>query len=516
VKAVEAPCPSCGGTVEFKVSSSLVTVCEFCQSVVARGDRKLEDRGKVAAIVETDTPLHLGMRGKHRGHEYELIGRVQYQHEAGGVWNEWYASFTNGHWGWLAESQGQFHITFERKLAPKALAAFPKLDDLEVGRKFSFPKVGEFTVGEIGEAQCVSAEGEVPFQFVPNESHRFADLHGDEGRYATFDYSGEQAAVFIGQEVTLAEIGVGEDVVDPEAAPREITAAGAVACPQCGGSMELRAPDKSLRVCCPFCNALLDAEHGTLKYLTTLSMEKHDPLIPLGKTCKLDDVEYTVIGFMRRSTKEDKKKYFWQEYLLYQPRIGFRWLVHSDSHWNFVEPISPGEVSAKDLRATHKGKDYRLFAKGLGTVEYVLGEFYWKVAIGQTVLMADYVAAPYMLSVERSGSTGRGEVHWSRGRYLTVDEVEELFAVESLPRTFAVGPNQPFPIGNLVFGMWAAFVGLLFVIDLIFVSFKPKVDQFLFFLALVAVSAVPIGTLIYRFSFEKSRWEDSQYSPFTS
>ena len=64
MRKIEAPCPSCGAPVEFKVSSSLVTVCEFCHSLVARGDRKLEDLGKVAALVETNSPLELGATGR--------------------------------------------------------------------------------------------------------------------------------------------------------------------------------------------------------------------------------------------------------------------------------------------------------------------------------------------------------------------------------------------------------------------------------------------------------------------
>src|SRR5262245_57394322 len=67
VKGVQASCPACGGPVRFKVSSALVTVCEFCRTVVARTDRAIEDLGKVAAIVETDSPLQLGLKGTFRG-----------------------------------------------------------------------------------------------------------------------------------------------------------------------------------------------------------------------------------------------------------------------------------------------------------------------------------------------------------------------------------------------------------------------------------------------------------------
>ena len=58
-----AHCPACGGIVEFHVASSLVTICEHCHSAIARGDKALEDYGKVADLVDTQSPLRLGLQG---------------------------------------------------------------------------------------------------------------------------------------------------------------------------------------------------------------------------------------------------------------------------------------------------------------------------------------------------------------------------------------------------------------------------------------------------------------------
>ena len=52
----------------------------------------------------------------------------------------------------------------------------------------------------------------------------------------------------------------------------------------------------------------------------------------------------TVIGAMARSVTIEGTQYFWSEYLLYNPQIGFRWLVNSDNHWNYVQAVPPGEV----------------------------------------------------------------------------------------------------------------------------------------------------------------------------
>ena len=115
MKGLQAPCPACGGPVRFQISTSLVTICPFCHSVVARGDKRLEDLGKVADLTETGSPLKVGLSGKYQGKRFTLVGRSQYKHAAGGVWDEWYAAFPGDRWGWLAEAQGRFYLTFARK-----------------------------------------------------------------------------------------------------------------------------------------------------------------------------------------------------------------------------------------------------------------------------------------------------------------------------------------------------------------------------------------------------------------
>src|SRR5919112_733668 len=62
--ALQANCPSCGAQVLFKTGSSVVVVCEFCRSVVARTDRGIEDAGKVADVAEKGTARSLAAEGE--------------------------------------------------------------------------------------------------------------------------------------------------------------------------------------------------------------------------------------------------------------------------------------------------------------------------------------------------------------------------------------------------------------------------------------------------------------------
>ncbi|HSB28761.1 MAG TPA: DUF4178 domain-containing protein, partial [Pyrinomonadaceae bacterium] len=160
MSALTANCPSCGAPVSFKSGSSIVVICNYCRSAVARTDRELRDIGRVAELVETGSPLQLGLRGTWRGINFELTGRAQMGHEAGGVWDEWYATFANGSTGWLAEAQGRFYLTFAEKIDPSAI---PPVTRLRLGLPVeSIPAATPPIVAEIGFARTLGAIGEIP------------------------------------------------------------------------------------------------------------------------------------------------------------------------------------------------------------------------------------------------------------------------------------------------------------------------------------------------------------------
>ena len=516
----QAPCPACGAPVEFKVSASLVTVCPFCNSAIARGDKKLEDHGKVADIAETQSPLKLDLKGKFRGKPFRLVGRVQYNHSAGGVWDEWYAQFPNGKWGWLSEAQGRFYMTFRPK--DKDTSWIPPMDSIQAGGVVQL-KDNEFTVAEIGQGTIAGAEGDIPYSFTPGEEHTFADLYGKEGQFASLDYGGEPAA-FFGWQVSLAEIGL----AGVAAAPKDAKAISArqVACPNCAGALTLQAPDETMRVGCPYCNSLLDCDKGNLEFLKTLK-KKVNPLIELGSRGTLYGTEFTVIGFMQRSVRYDIR-YYWTEYLLYNPGRGFCWLINANDHWSFVETVSPADVHDYKSSAAYDGKNFKLFERTIARVETVLGEFYWKVESGEEVAMRDLIAPPYSLSIERSmevaaqeEGAGRakmnlGEVNISVGTYTPHADVEEAFKVSDLPRSFKVAPNQPFPCERTVYGYWLAVICALFVVYGAATMIKDKADGWLLIYAMFFASIIPVGALAVNYFFDVKRWSDSDFSPYAT
>src|SRR5262245_49392155 len=266
--STRASCPSCGAPVEFKVGTSLVAVAAYCKSVIGRGDKGLEDLGKVADVAESGSPLELWVKGRFDRVPFSLTGRTQYAHPAGGVWDEWYASFGDGRVGWLAEAQGRFYLTFQVP-TPEGLPAYK---GLRLGQTVS---VGEglpaLVVAEQNTGKTLGARGEMPFRLLPNQEHPFADLSGPKGEFGTLDYSETPPLVFVGRQVTLDELGIppGKRRVYPGQEAR--IQAVALPCPNCGGQLDLRAPDRSERVGCSHCGSLLDVKDGKLKLLQSLA-----------------------------------------------------------------------------------------------------------------------------------------------------------------------------------------------------------------------------------------------------
>src|SRR5207302_5048655 len=117
-----------------------------------------------------------------------------------------------------------------------------------------------FTVAERGTATYASALGEIPYRLVPNTSFQFVDLYDGRGGFATIDYGdgSEPPVVYVGSQVAAASLGLSGGEAPAQAQAGARAAPGArLACPSCNGALELRAPDRTLRVACPYCGSLV-------------------------------------------------------------------------------------------------------------------------------------------------------------------------------------------------------------------------------------------------------------------
>jgi hypothetical protein len=99
----------------------------------------------------------------------------------GGQWDEWYATFSNGWLGWLAEAQGRFYLTFQYPI-PEGVTV-PQFDQLQLGQSVSgLPWPTPLMVAETGRATARGAKGEIPYLLTPGETYYYADLFRHQRR----------------------------------------------------------------------------------------------------------------------------------------------------------------------------------------------------------------------------------------------------------------------------------------------------------------------------------------------
>ena len=478
---MKTACPNCGADIEFRYDDSYVRVCGNCRNAVLRTDRGVDSLGKVADLVPMESPLRLFAEGQLGSQSFMLVGMAQLRHAAGGMTQEWYARFS-GSWGWLAEAQGRYYMTFEVEGA-----TLPSLESLSPGARVELPTMlgaqRSFTVGEVGSATYVAANGELPFKLVPDGTYRFVDLSDGEGNFATIDYGepGDTPSLYVGQQLTLADLQISGGEVGP---PRdEKISSTRLACPNCNGPIELHSPD-ILRAACAYCSTLLDVNAGALAIIG--KVRKASPRIPLGTKAKFSEGEMTVIGYVERLAQVEGEWYPFEEYLLYEPAIGFRWLVNSDGHWSYVQPVAVGAVELTGVGVKYDGVKFKLFQGAQLRVDTVLGEFYWQVEAGEEVWGEDFIAPPAMLSKETSNK----EENWSLSTYLKPRELTA--ALGDKPELqfgggTGVAPNQPDPAGAAATPLTLAFLALL-LLGIIFAAIAPASEKY------TSVAQIPAGT----------------------
>ena len=431
-----APCPGCGAPVEFRSAQSAFAVCSYCRSTVVRDGDTLARIGKVAEVFEDYSPLQLLARGRWQGREFTLVGRLQYR-GASGAWTEWNALFADGSTAWLAEDNGSYVLalptTTERPL--------PQPQQLRLDATTAIDG-HSYKVASNEQVALVSAQGELPKLPPLDTPFAMVELRSADNEVLAIDYGSTPPALSRGRPVALEELlltGLRED-------GGKALQGRQFACPNCGAPVEvLLASSKAIT--CRACNTLIDLTQGVGGQLAhALQDEPVQPLIPLGSSGQLQGVQWQVVGYQHRlgTEPDDPDEHFgWDEYLLYNAKRGFTFLVDSTEGWSVVKPATGAPTVASGRKqASYLGTTYQLQYSYKAETTYVAGEFYWPVVRGQTSFNRDYAKGKGLLSMEETPT----EVTWSVGSQVESDAVAKAFGLEAkkdLLQRGDAGPTTP-------------------------------------------------------------------------
>jgi hypothetical protein len=414
----QGSCPGCGAPIEFGVGSSLAKVCEYCRATVVRTDRGLENLGKVAEIAQTPSLIAIGDQGTLGGRPFTVMGRVQLD-TGKGPWDEYYVTFDYGQsWGWLAYAQGNWYVTVG--LPGVAIPPYSALRlELDVMLGPTSYRVVEIRTGTI-----VSAEGEQPQASPPGFVRYYADCLGPQNNFATLDYGDNRGAY----EVFVGYVFDEPQMVVTQQGPRTVAKVKTqnIKCPNCGGDVPKLNGERAQRLGCPFCGAVSNI--ATQQIVAQQEAAMTMPDVPIGSRGVLNQVEFVVIAYLRRSSNYEGERYTWEEYLLFSHHHGYRWLVKDpETGWSFITPANPAEIDLRGMpdQLAWGGRVFSLRNQNQARVDYVLGEVYWQCEVGETVSVRDYADGNEVLSREETDS----EVYYSYGAPIAWPMIAQAFGL---------------------------------------------------------------------------------------
>jgi len=462
-RAYRAACPGCGAPVEFRSAQSTHAVCSFCRSTVVRSGDTLARVGKMAELFEDHSPLQLMAGGRWQEKTFTLVGRLQYRGDTG-AWTEWNALFDDGSPGVLGEDNGAYVFSFPAAMRREV----PPAPQFRVGATTAI-EGKPFNVASNEQVSLISAQGELPKLPPLGQAFAMVELRSADGEVLSIDYGAQPPQLARGRSVRLEDLqmsGLREESAKEEGGRQ-------FSCPNCGAPVEVTlASSKS--VTCRSCNSLIDLTGGIGGELQHAPV---DPVIPLGTLGQLQGVQWQVVGFQHRSGHEpgdeDEDEFGWDEYLLYNRKRGFIFLVDSEEGWSVVKPttgapaLSPGEQAASYL-----GTKYQLKYSYEAQTNYVAGEFYWPVERGQKTFNRDFAKGDSLLSMER----GPKEVTWSSGSKIDSDAVAKAFKLEQKKDMLKRGDAGPTSGGGSGMGC-GTIIMMLIIILILLAVLKACVDD---------------------------------------
>ena len=456
-RSYRAPCPGCGAPVEFKSAQSTHAVCSYCRSTVVRSGEVLTRVGKMAELFDDHSPLQLMVSGRvqwdGKDIRFTLVGRLQYKGDAGN-WTEWAAFLDDGTLATLGEDNGAY--VFTRPINPGR--EMPAAEHFRIGTTTAI-NGKPYSVAYTGQASLVSAQGELPKLPPLGQPFGMVELRSADGEVVSIDYGHAPPSVERGRAVLLDDLqlkGLKDESAKDESARK-------FNCPRCGAPVKVQL-DSTKSCTCLSCRSLIDLTSGIGGELRAATQDEPvQPLIPLGSKGQLQGVQWQVVGFQHRMGVEpgDDEHFGWSEYLLYNRKRGFAFLVDSEEGWSLVRPTTGApQLAGGGNTATYLGTTYRLKYRYDAETTYVLGEFYWQVARGQKTANRDFESGKGLLSMEQSAN----EITWSAGDKIASDTVVQAFGLQDKKDVLQRDDPGPFVAAK---GVGCATVILIAVVILI-------------------------------------------------
>ncbi len=255
-------------------------------------------------------------------------------------------------------------------------------------------------------------------------------------------------------------------------------------CTRCNHTSKLYIREKLQTFACPNCGEIHDRLHFA-KYLKIPNNHaSYLKYFKIGTVGTFEGIKYTVIGQVHKHVQyryADK----WDEIVLLSEtgEISFLNCSYGNYTWVKEDHLIPAREMLSNIEKTFRydGQDYEFLQHYHYVSKYCIGEFPYDPIDVKHIQCSDYIAPPYVISIEKNEKGGRTDTF--KGRHMTRKQVSAMFndfRIESQEHE-GIGMAQPVLGGinvrvfnRICFGL----IGLLFGLS-IFWSLGKSDRQFI-------------------------------------
>jgi hypothetical protein len=301
------------------------------------------------------------------------------------------------------------------------------------------------------------------------------ELRSSQGEVISIDYSTEPPSLSSGTSVVLENLQLTglRDLKNATGQGGKEIKGRHFNCPNCGSAISVKL-ETSKSITCGSCNSLIDVSQGIGGELShAIQDEPVKPLIPLGSVGNLQGKSWQIVGYQHRvgqETSDEDESFGWSEYLLYNAKAGFLFLVDAEDGWSLVKPTTGAPEVKTSRMVTYQGSSFTQQYAYKAETNYVAGEFYWRVERGQQTYNEDYASGKLVLSREQSAASSRAsasgqEVTWSIGSKIESSTVISAFKLKGQEANFQRSDVAPVSFNG---GSGMGVIGWVVVLVIIF------------------------------------------------
>ena len=204
-------CSACGAPISIHNPATVSIACPYCDCVMIRSDKGLEERGNQSRLPEGYSRLYRGAVGTIGDQRFQVLGRVRYSFGKG-FWDEWYVMLENGEGYWITEDDYSFsfQVLYRGSIEALPYDQYSVGDNIELGER-------SYQVKEVGNAECLGIEGEVPKGILPYEQYPYVDAVSYDGTHVLgleYDNDQDPPTAFVGRWLVPSDIRLEDEELE--------------------------------------------------------------------------------------------------------------------------------------------------------------------------------------------------------------------------------------------------------------------------------------------------------------